>query len=492
MINYAIFCQLRELADQKHLTVAQIATALNLDLKTVAKWVKRPQYRRRSSAKRVSKLDDFKGRIVAQLERHAYTAQQLLQQLRTQGYTGGYSILKAFVRQVRPVRKPAYLMLEFAAGECAQVDWGSYGSITVGGTRRRLSFFVMVLCYSRMIYVEFTLSQGMEHFLTCHRHALEFFGGTPSRIMIDNLKTGVLEHLPGVPPRFHPRYLDFAAHYGFTPVACAVRKPNQKGRVENGVGYVKKNFLNGLELPPLSGLNPAARHWVETVANVRLHGETNGKPLERFEAEKPVLRPLPAMPYDCAVITTTPANACCRVVLETNRYTVPYLYASQQLTLKKYPDQLLLYHNEKHIATHPRSYDRRQDIRNPDHLRDLLVHRQHAREQTCLQAFLSLGPPADAYARKLQDKRLNAPHHIQKVVALSQIYGPEKVARALSDALVFEAYGCEYIANLLEQRERPHAAPSPLHLTRRQDLLDLELPPADLNLYEPKPQTSIP
>ena len=267
------------------------------------------------------------------------------------------------MRQVRPVRKPAYLMLEFAAGECAQVDWGSYGSITVGGTRRRLSFFVMVLCYSRMIYVEFTLSQGMEHFLTCHRHALEFFSGTPSRIMIDNLKTGVLEHLPGLPPRFNPRYLDFAAHYGFTPVACAVRKANQKGRVENGVGYVKKNFLNGLELPPFSGLNPAARQWFETVANVRLHGETNCKPLERFAQEKPVLRPLPARPYDCAVITTAPANACCRVVLETNRYTVPYLYASQQLTLKKYPDQILLYHHEKHIATHQRSYDRRQDIR---------------------------------------------------------------------------------------------------------------------------------
>jgi len=257
--------------------------------------------------------------------------------------------------------------------------------------------------------------------------------------------------------------------------------------VENGVGYVKKNFLAGLELPPFSALNPAGRNWVDTVANVRIHGETKRKPIERFTQEKSLLRPLPAMAYDCAVVRPTSANGCCRVILDTNRYTVPYLYASQKLTLKVYPEQLLLYHHEKLIATHLRSYDRRQDIRNPDHIQELLVHRLRAREQTFLQAFLSLGPQADLYARRLQEKRLNAPHHIQKIVALSQIYGTDKIARALDDALKFEAFGCEYIANILEQRERQPVVPSPLHLTRRQDLLDLDLPPADLDLYEKAP-----
>jgi transposase len=487
MISYSLFCQIRELADQKRLTVTQIAEELELDPRTVAFWVARPAYQQRQSVKRASKLDSFKGQIVAMLERHRYTAQQVLQEIKAKGYTGGYSILKEFIALVRPVRKPAFLMLDFAAGECAQVDWGSYGSIAVGSTRRRLHFFVMVLCYSRMIYIEFTLGQGMEQFLSCHRHALEFFGGSPTKVMIDNLKTGVLEHPTGQPPRFNPRYLDFAAHYGFRPVACAPRKGNEKGRVENGVGYVKKNFLAGLELPPFPALNPAGRNWMDTVANVRLHGETKCKPLERFAQEKSRLRPLPAMAYDCAALRPTSANGCCRVVLDTNRYTVPYLYASQKLTLKIYPEQLLLYHHEKLIATHLRSYDRRQDIRNPDHLQELLVQRHRAREQTFLQAFLSLGPQAELYARRLQEKRLNAPHHIQKIVALSQIYGADKVARALDDALKFEAFGCEYIANILEQRERQPLVPSPLHLTRRQDLLDLDLPPADLDLYEIAP-----
>lgn len=487
MMDYPTFCRLRQLHDEQGLKVSQIAAALHLDPKTVEKWVDQPTYQPRQGTPRPSKLDSFKGQIAALLARHPYTAQQLLQQLRAQGYAGGYSILKEFVRQVRPVRKPAYLMLEFAPGECAQVDWGSFGSVTVGGTRRRLSFFVMVLCYSRMLYVEFTLSEGMEQFLTCHRHAFEFLGGVTEKVMIDNLKVGVLRHPVGEPALFHPRYLDLAAHYGFRPVACTVRKGNEKGRVESGVGYVKKNFLNGLDLPSFAPVNPAAIQWRDTIANVRVHGETHRQPVELFAQEKPRLKPLPVMPYDGAVVRPIGANGCCHVLYDTNRYSVPHRYASQKLTLKLYPDQLLLFHQEKLIATHARSYDRRQKVSHPDHLRELVTQRQQARHQTLQLRFLALGTHAEPYARQLELKCLNPRHHLQKIVALSEIYGPEQVSRALQDALTFEAYGGEYIANILEQRARLGAPPAALHLTRRQDLLDLDLPPADLTPYEPKP-----
>src|SRR6266853_5569827 len=173
MIDYETYCQIRVLAGQKNLKASQIATELHLDLKTVEKWMGRETFQPRKSPKRPSKLDTFKNQIIALLDRHPYTAKQIFQQLQHQGYVGGYTILKDYVRRVRPVGKPAFLMLEFAAGECAQVDWGQYGSVAVGSTRRRLSFFVMVLCYSRMLYVEFTLSEAMDHFLTCHRHAFE-------------------------------------------------------------------------------------------------------------------------------------------------------------------------------------------------------------------------------------------------------------------------------------------------------------------------------
>lgn len=486
MIDYETFCQIRLLHDQKHLKASQIAAELHLDIKTVEKWVHQKTYRQRQSPKRQSKLDPFKKQIIALLDRHPYTAQQLFQQLQQKGYAGGYSILKDYVRIVRPVRKPAFLMLEFAAGECAQVDWGQYDSVPVGSTRRRLSFFVMVLCYSRMLYVEFTLSEAMDHFLSCHRHAFEFFGGVPEKVMIDNLKVGVLRHLSGEKAQFNPHYLDFAAHYGFQPVACNVGKGNEKGRVENGVGYVKKNFLSGLEILSFESVNPAAVQWRDTVANVRIHGETGQKPLALLEKEKPLLKPLPPMPYDCAVIQPITVSRCCHITFQSNRYSVPYLYASQRLTLKIQPDQLFLFHHEKLVATHLRRYDRGQRITNPDHLKELQTQRQQARNQTLLLAFLHLCPESEPYCRKLQEKRLNAPHHIQKIVALSEIYGPDKTARAIQDALRFEAIGCEYIANILAQREQPTATPGALHLTRRQDLLDLEIAAPDLSPYENK------
>jgi transposase len=488
MIDYETFCQIHYLFDQKKLSVCQIAAELKLDSKTVTRWVHRPRFRQRQSPKRPSKLNPFKNQITAMLERHAYTAQQIFQQLRPQGYQGGYSILKVFVRQVRPARNPAFLMLDFAAGECAQVDWGQFGSVQVGSTRRRLSFFVMVLCYSRMMYLEFTLSESMEQFLTCHRHALEFFGGTPAKVMIDNLKVGVLHHPTGQPALFNARYLDFAAHHGFTPVACAPRKGNEKGRVESGVGYVKKNLLRGLEISSFEAVQLEGRRWLNETANVRIHGETHRKPLELFEQEKPLLRVLPLMPYDCSVIRPVSANRCCRITFDANRYSVPPLYASQKLILKIDPTHLHIYYHEKLIATHLRCYDRHQNNTHPDHVKELITERKKARDQTLLLAFLNLSPQAELFYRKLQDKRLNAPHHIQKIVALSELYGPDKVARALQDAIAFEAFGCEYIANILLQRERIAQPPAALHLTRRQDLLDLDIPAADLSLYERKPK----
>jgi transposase len=364
----------------------------------------------RQTPTRPSKLDPFKGQIVAMLERYSYTAQQILQQLRQQGYAGGYSILKELVRQVRPPRKPAFLMLDFAAGECAQVDWGQYGSVQVGSTRRRLSFFVMVLCYSRMMYLEFTLSEAMEQFLSCHRHALEFFGGSVCKVMIDNLKVGVVRHPSGEKALFNPRYLDFAAHHGFEPVACNVGKGIEKGRVENGVGYVKKNLLAGLEISSFEAIQVEGRRWLDETANVRIHGETHRKPSELFAQEKPLLRPLPVMPYDCAVIRPVGANRCCRIVFDANRYSVPPLYASQKLTLKIEPTQLYIFHNEKLIATHLRCYDRRQNKTNPDHTQELLSQRQKARDQTLLLAFLNLSPHAELFCRKLRDKRCGGRH----------------------------------------------------------------------------------
>ncbi|MBI4959340.1 MAG: IS21 family transposase [Desulfovibrio sp.] len=489
MIDYHRCCQIKHLHAHQGLNASQIARELSLDPRTVAYWLAQEHFHPRTSRPHTSKLDPFKAQIARLLERYPYSAAQVFQRLREQGFDGGYSIVKAYVHTVRPTRQPAFLKLAFAPGECAQVDWGSFGAVPVGQTSRRLSFFVIVLCYSRMMYVEFTVSQTMEHFLACHQHAFDFFGGIPKKIMVDNLKSAVLQRVLGEAPVFNPKYLDFATHCGFTIAPCNVGKGNEKGRVENGVGYVKKNFLAGLELPDFSALNPAARQWLDTVANVRLHSETREQPTVLWHNERPQLSPLPLHPFDIATVSQVRASRQFRITLDTNYYSVPAHYAGQALTLKTYPDRLCIYHSDQLIARHLRRYERFQDVEDPDHPKPLLEQRKKARDHQLFRRFLTLSPRAEAYYLQLEARRLNPHHHVRKIVALSDIYGSEAVARALDDACTYEAFSAEYIANLLEQRARFTPEASALHLTRREDLLEISLAPPDLSLYQATPQT---
>ena len=484
MIDYQTYCQIRHLFTEKKLGLRQIARELKLGLNTVCKWARRESFKRAPIPQRASKLDPFKGEIIRLLAQHAYSAQQIFQRLKEQGYQGRYTILKAFVRQVRPKPRPAFLTLHFEPGECAQVDWGCAGSVPVGSTRRRLSFFLMVLAFSRKLYLEFTLAETLEHFLCCHQHAFEYFGGVVRQVWVDNCKVAVLSRAAGSLV-LNPRYLDFANHHGFQIRACGVGQPQEKGRVENGVGYVKKNFLNGLDLSDFQLVNPAARYWLDTVANVRVHGQTHQTPQELFAQEK--LRPLHPLPYEAAVLETVRVNSQFRFKVDSNRYSVPCQYASSRLTLKRWPDRLLVYDQDKLVAEHVRRYDRNQDYELPDHVAPLLLHRKKAREQKLFLRFLALCPKAHEYYQQLEARRLNPKHHVQKIVALSELYGVEAVARALEDAFTYQAFSCEYIANLLQQRQHPPEEPGALHLTRQQDLLELELPAPDLSIYDAKP-----
>jgi hypothetical protein len=241
-----------------------------------------------------------------------------------------------------------------------------------------------------------------------------------------------------------------------------------KGRVENAVAYVKKNFLAGRELTSLSSLNADVRQWLDTIANVRVHGTTHRQPMELFAAEKAKLRPLP-IPYDVAVIRPARANSQFRVVVDTNNYSVPAEHAGAAVTLGLYPGHVCIYRQDKLIARHVRSYDRHQDIEDPEHPKALLQQRRRAADRKLLQRLLALTPRAERFYQALAERKLNAMHHVRKIVALSEIYGVEPAARAIDDALELDAVSCEYIANILEQRQRVLPEPGALHVTRRQD-----------------------
>ena len=482
MIDYATWTRLQELHTANKLNAAQIACELGLASGTVRAWLGQP-YKPRKSARRKSKLDPFKGRIMGWLQQHQYSAVQIVDLLREDGYNGGITIVKDYIKQVRPHAKEAYLTLSFAPGECAQVDWGSWDMVTVGNARRRLSFFVCVLGYSRMMYVEFTLGQSQEQFLSCHRNAFECFGGVPEKIMCDNCKTAVLSHPHGVAPIFNAHYADFAAHYGFTVKACNVRRGNEKGMVENAVGYVKHNFLSGRPITQFASLNPAVRIWLDQTANIRIHGRTRQRPEDLFLAEKPALKPLPVHPYDCALVRTALVNTQFRIRFESNRYSVPSKYVGCKLILKLYPERLCLYDDQTLVAEHMRSNEQGRDIELSEHAKPLLARKRRANEQLIFKRFLALSPRAEEYYRQLAERKVSWRTHLRKVIALAEIYGPERVARALDDAMEYHAYSSDYIANILEQRARRLPEPGPLNLIRKQDQLDIDLPDHDLSVY---------
>jgi transposase len=483
MIDYETYVQIRNYFTRDYLKYSQIANKLGLDNRTIAIWANEPRYRARKSAPRKSKLDPFKNQIIQMLEKHAYTARQIYQRITEDGFKGGITIVEDYVRKIRPPKTKAYLKLAFAPGECAQVDWGSYGTVRVGSTTRRLSFFVMVLCHSRMMYLEFTVSQKMEHFLGCHQNAFHFFGCVPEKIMVDNLKSAVLKRTVGCAPVFNPGYLDFANYYGFSIVACNVRKGNEKGRVENAVGYVKKNLLNGLDIPDFSVMEPVAKRWLDNIANVRLHGETGNRPVDMFKKELPLLGKLPATPYDIGQISQVRASKQYRISLDSNQYTVPAQLAGVRLTLKTYQDKICLYHGNDLVARHTRSYDRKQDIQNQDHSKTLLAQRKKAADQAVYMKFLTLSNKAQEYYQQLGQRRINPFLHIRKIVALSEIYPKEQVALAIEDAIKFDAFSSEYITNILEQRLNRSKEPGALHVTRSSDLLDLTIAPPNLSIY---------
>jgi transposase len=481
MIDYETYARIGALSRQG-LTPVQIAADCGIDERTIRFWLEQKSYRPRQSPRRPSKLDPYRQLVARRLAEHNFTARQLLRQLRAAGYTGGYSILKELVNEVRPPRQEAFLSLAFAPGECAQVDWGQAGTLDVPGGKRRLSFFVMVLCYSRMLYVEFTLQERQEQFLAGHQNAFLRWGGVPQRVMVDNLKSAVLSHPRGQPAVYHPRYLDFAQHYGFEVRACQPRRANEKGRVENAVGYVKKNFLSGLTLTSLSAVQNAADQWMQE-ANGRQHATTRRRPIDLLPEEK--LRPLPpAGVYDIGTDREGVANALCRVHIDGNRYSVPARNAGSRVRIRISADRILIYRQDQLIASHLRSYHRGCDIADPEHARELIRQRHRARDASLLQRFLALCGEAEAYYRQLEESRPNARLHVQRIVALSEIHGVEETARALRDTMEYAAYSSECVANVLEQRKRRSSPTSALHLTRSSDLLELELPPPNLSIYE--------
>jgi len=436
---------------------------------------------------RVSKLDPFKATITEWLEKDATVSGAVIQQrLQPLGYSGGPTILRAYLHRIRPKAKPAraFVRMEPAPGERFEVDWGHFGALDYAGDKRKLYAFALVDAHSRMLYLEFTHCQSFETFVRCHIHAFSALSGVAREIAYDNLATAVAEH-DGRLVRFLPRFLGFAREYGFYPRACNLAAGWEKGKVERAIGYTRQSFWPLREFTDLGDVNRQARQWLSEVANQRQHRETRQRPIDRFQPA--ALKPLPVIPYDYRDSAELLVHKDLRVQFDGNRYCVPQRHVGRRLMVKADSSSVTIYDRVHEVVSYARSWRRGQTFgadRFEAELADLRPAAKRSRAQERLFRYLDglcSKAMVEAYLRDIADTDRALSRQLTELLELIRQYGPESVANAIEKASAARAFGADYIANILRQQQSPRRPQPPLVL--RDPLLN-ELATDPLSLLE--------
>jgi hypothetical protein len=338
-----------------------------------------------------------------------------------------------------------------------------------------------------LLYIEFALSQRKAEFYRGLVNALIFFGGSPRNLIFDNLKAAVLNG-SGRSACFHPEFLALCGYFYLQPVACARRDPESKGVVEGSVRYVKHNALAGRadELLRFEDYLALAPYWRDQVANLRKHETTHERPLDRFQQERALLRPLPAIPFDTDEVVPAVVSPHARIAFDGNRYSVPPQFVRRPITLRANRDELRLLHEGQVVAQHVRSYERGQLLVLPDHRLAARALRQRPRQQALAQEFDAWGPEARAFHLHLNSRPVKSGVHLRRLLGLAKVYGRTEVLAAMARASALETYDAAYVENLLLAERRRRQLPTPtLPTPQRRELIDaIDLEPADPALYE--------
>lgn len=409
------------------------------------------------------------------------SAVNILQRLRGDGYTGGITILKDYLTACRPSPpQEAYLTLEFLPGQAAQADWGEFGDIF--GIGRKVHCFVMVLCWSRMIYLEFTLSANFESFIRCHEHALAFFGGVPHEIWYDNLGSAVAEHRRRL-VRFNPRFSVYAGHHHFKPVACNKGAGHEKGRVEDGVGYIRYNFWPGRTFSDLDDLNAQAERWREQFANVRTHASTRKVPQLVFEQEKGDILPL-REPFDTDEVRSPRVSPMFRVSFDGNSYSVPWRLRGRIVTLKANSTTVNIFYNTRRVATHKRSWEKNKDVKIAAHEEGLRDIKPGASPDAEINAIKALGSEAEKYLNLVPSQAASIRGELRQLMVLITVYGEAAVYGVMKRALNEGVVGAVYLERWLMQGESKSAQKNPPPISFNDPRLNLPHITTDLKSYD--------
>jgi len=461
----------------------KIARQLGISRLTVKKYLQSPKKTRVKPAGRPSKLDAYRDLIKHCLEKDPdVSAPVVLQHLAARGFDGKVSIVRDYLRQLRGRRAfaKAYLRIESQPAEQFQIDWGHFGHLVYNQTKRRLYALAVVESYSRMGYVQFAHSQKQEVLHQCLIDAFYYFGGTAAQIVVDNMLTAVTER-KGELIRFNGRFLEFLRPFRMVPVACHVRAAHEKGKIENFIKYLRYNFMPLRCFVDLADANCQARTWLDQVANRRVHQGTGQRPKDRFE--KVTLHPLPQWLPDCRQTSQVTVYKDFAVRFDGNTYSSPPWTIGKQVTVKADASTVTIYLNEKQVAVHPRSFERKRRIELDDHRDQVKKLQKHLWHDRQVAAFSSLGQPAVAYLKGLMETNQPIRKTLAKLLALKDRYGSASVLYAISKAATFKAFGAEYIENILYQEMTPAHDHPPVRL-KDQALNNIRLNEPSLAEYD--------
>ncbi|MCC7462926.1 MAG: IS21 family transposase [Gammaproteobacteria bacterium] len=437
---------------------------------------------------RPSIVEPFVPFIRETLERYpTLRASRLYRMVRERGYPGAPDHFRALVARYRPRQAAeAYLRLRTLPGEQGQVDWAHFGKLVVGRARRPLMAFVMVLSYSRHLFVRFYPSATMACFLDGHVQAFGFFNAVPRTLLYDNLRSAVLERL-GDAIRFHPTLLELAAAYRFAPRPVAVARGNEKGRVERAIRFVRERFFAARRFADLAELNAQALVWCAGEAAERPCPQDRTRSVRAcFQEEQPRLLSLPSDPFPCQERQIVRAGKTPYVRFDLNDYSIPPTHVRRTLEVLATLESVRILESATCIATHARSFDRGAQIEDAAHIQALLDHKRSARAHRAIDRLHHAAPSAARFFQRAAEHGVHLGSLTRGLIELLDSHGPGALEAALGTALEAGAAQLAAVRHFIDvQRARRQAAP-PVAVTLPEDprVRGLSVRPHNLTDYE--------
>lgn len=417
--------------------VGTISRVLNVHHSTVKRVLSQTGVPRKCIMPGISMFDPYVSFVLDALDKYPnLTASRLYHMVQERGYPGGPDHFRHLIslHRARPAAE-AYLRLRTLPGEQAQVDWGHFGHVIIGKAKRPLIAFVMVLSYSRKIFLRFYLNQQMANFLRGHEAGFNAFGGVPKVLLYDNLKSAVLERT-GDAIRFHPTLLEFAGHYRFEPRPVAIARGNEKGRVERAIRYIRDNFFAACQFKDIDDLNAQAAHWCDGPAANRACPEDLSQSVQAiFKEEQPQLIALPDNLYPTDEREDVHVGKTPYVRFDLNDYSIPHTHVRRTLKILATPVEVRIVDGSEIIAKHPRTYDKGQQIEDESHIRLLTKQKQQARQHRAQNRLTAVVPSSIDLLKQAAARGYSLRAITRALILLLEEYGAAELEMAIADAL---------------------------------------------------------